>query len=121
MELNDKTLEQLYHYFNDLKGGVDSDGNRITKGEAWRDAWNQLEDAKCEEFAKYLREMPSTNKKYKNAYIEYMTTLHARFTQDFWNQERELIKQGRGTRNWTPDVMQHLLSSSGTFSKGAEK
>ncbi|MCR5600011.1 MAG: hypothetical protein K6G33_04635, partial [Ruminococcus sp.] len=30
--------------------------------------------------------------------------------EDFWNNERELIKQGKGTYNWTPDQQREILN-----------
>jgi hypothetical protein len=41
--------------------------------------------------------------------------------QDFWNNERELIKQGKGTRDWTPEQQLDIMAykQNGTERKNA--
>lgn len=107
MNLNNKTLEELLEYF---KG--------ITTGSDFRDAWNSLKEEKCKAFYDYLKNVPATKKTYPNLRSEYMATLHKQFKSDFWENEIELVKQGKGTRNWTVDEQIEMLRKG--YVKGYE-
>ncbi len=109
MDLNTKTFDELYDYFNNIKSYVDSTGKKITKGEAFRDAWNSLDETKCKNFADYLSKLPSSSANHPNKLSQYMKKLHDQFTLDFWDREIELVKQGKGTRNWTIDEQIEML------------
>lgn len=75
---------------------VDSLGN---KGKTT--AFNALE---VTERTKYLNNMVETER------TNFIDTIRQQAVQDFWNNERELIKQGRGTRDWTPEQMEAILN-----------
>ena len=47
-----------------------------------------------------------------------MATLHKQFKSDFWENEIELVKQGKGTRNWTVDEQIEMLRKG--YVKGYE-
>lgn len=59
------------------------------------DAFNSLSlDARKE----YLEALKAES---KTQYDKFIKDLGDQAVQDFWDNERELIKQGKGTRNWT--------------------
>ena len=93
--LNDKLFEMIENLSTD---------NNFTQQEKLRNIWNSLNEKKCNEFAKYLKD--TDFKKYK----KIMQNLHDQFTKDWWDNERELILQGKGTRNWTTDQQKIILN-----------
>jgi hypothetical protein len=43
-------------------------------------------------------------------YEKFIGKIRDQAVQNFWNHERELIKQGLGTRDWTPEQMEAILN-----------
>lgn len=64
------------------------------------DAFNELS---VEERKQFLQSL--TEDKYK----KFIKEIRTQAAINFWNHERELIKQGLGTREWTPEQMEAIL------------
>lgn len=77
--------------------------------------WNGLSENDCNLFADYLKKIPYKNK--KNYLYEVVDNLHTQFTLDWWDAERELILQGKGTRNWTKAEQDIILNINKTTGK----
>lgn len=43
-------------------------------------------------------------------YEKFIGEIRRQAVIDFWNNERDLIKQGSGTREWTPEQMEAILN-----------
>ena len=46
----------------------------------------------------------------ESQYKKFIKDLNDIAIQDFWDNERELIKKGQGTRNWTTDQQKVILN-----------
>lgn len=111
MDLNNLEMSELFEHFKNIKDYTDTNNNYVTKNEAFRNAWNSLKEAKCSEFAEYLKSVPASKKRYSSAYSEFMGNLHYQFTKDFWSHEIALVMKGKGTRNWTIKEQEELLKN----------
>lgn len=68
------------------------------------DAFNSLSlDARKE----YLEALKAES---KTQYDKFIKDLGDQAVQDFWDNERELIKQGKGTRDWTIEQQQTIMN-----------
>lgn len=68
------------------------------------DAFNSLSlDARKE----YLEVLKTES---KTQYDKFIKDLGDQAVQDFWDNERELIKQGKGTRDWTIEQQQTIMN-----------
>ena len=68
------------------------------------DAFNSLSlDARKEYFEALKAES-------KTQYDKFIKDLGDQAVQDFWDNERELIKQGKGTRDWTIEQQQTIMN-----------
>ena len=68
------------------------------------DAFNSLSlDARKE----YLEVLKAES---KTQYDKFIKDLGDQAVQDFWDNERELIKQGKGTRDWTIEQQQTIMN-----------
>ena len=68
------------------------------------DAFNSLSlDARKE----YLEALKAES---KTQYDNFIKDLSDQAVQDFWDNERELIKQGKGTRDWTIEQQQTIMN-----------
>ena len=68
------------------------------------DAFNSLSlDARKE----YLEALKAES---KTQYDKFIKDLSDQAVQDFWDNERELIKQGKGTRDWTIEQQQTIMN-----------
>ena len=56
--------------------------------------------------------LDSLKKESKAQYDKFVKDLNDIAIQDFWDHERELIKKGYGTRNWTTGQQQIILRIS---------
>ena len=99
--INDNMSNQeLLEYFNNI--GKPKYRN-IT------DSWNSLSIDKRKDFSAFLKTQPS-NKSNKNALEDITSILRKQAVDDFWTHERELVLQGKGSRNWSIDDQNRILN-----------
>lgn len=65
------------------------------------DAFNSLS---IEERKQFLQTLSQTE------YKKFIKDLGDQAVQDYWDNERELVKQGKGTRNWTVEQQNAILN-----------
>lgn len=63
------------------------------------DAFNSLDIAQRKQYLQTLSE---------SEYDKFIKDLGDQAVQDFWDNERELIKQGKGTRDWTVEQSRRM-------------
>lgn len=113
-ELIKKTNEELYEIIK----GLSLDNRRVlwnTVAETDTKRLKSLNDyLKTIKIPKVVQSGKRAGKKYNsNAYREFIQPAIDKTIVEAWDNERTLIKQGKGTRNWTKDEQKIILDSTG--------
>lgn len=92
------TNQEIYEYYKSIPRG--------TRGRTITDHFNSLSIDERKAYTNYLRSLSSGDSE-----LDALTTLlRNQAVQDFWDNERELVKQGKGTRNWTIEQQNVILN-----------
>ena len=87
-----------------LQNFLDSyDNNKFDSIKKMTEEFNKLE---VDERKFFLGELDET--KYKT----FIANIRDQAVDDFWTEERELIKQGNCTRDWTPEQIEYIMNIS---------
>ncbi len=98
--INDNMSNQeLLDYFNNIEK---------PKYRNITDSWNSLSVDKRKDLSNFLKTQPSSGSK-KNALEDITSILRKQAVDDFWTHEKELVLQGKGSRNWSIDDQNRIL------------
>ena len=83
--------------------------------------FNQMSQMKKQDMTHYFNKIPVDVKKgflsflYKKSvddYLDFLDDIRDVAVQEFWTNERELLKQGECTRNWLPEQIESIYNIS---------
>lgn len=118
--INDNmSLEDLTKHFTDIMDNVDGKYTKI-QYRTFTDDWNSLSVSVRQELADYLKDLPGRTKKDKNLLKNFTNILRKQAVDDFYANERELIKRGQGTYNWTKDEQKLILKGETPYTAWGE-
>jgi len=103
------TNQDIYDYYKNIPRG--SRGRTIT------DHFNSLTLEERKSYTDFLKSLSPGDSELDT----FTTLLRNQAVKDFWDNERELVKQGKGTRDWTVEQQKTILNidSNGKESKHA--
>ena len=89
--------------------------------EEFNHLFNQLSQMKKQDMTHYFNKIPVgvkkeflslLNKKSVDVYLDFLDDIRDVAVQEFWTNERELLKQGECTRNWLPEQIESIYNIS---------
>lgn len=98
--------------------------------EEFNHLFNQLSQMKKQDMTHYFNKIPIgvkkeflslLNKKSVDVYLDFLDDIRDVAVQEFWTNERELLKQGECTRNWLPEQIESIYNISNETGASRQK
>ncbi len=91
------TNQEIYDYYKSIPRG--------TRYRTITDHYNSMTVEERKSYVNYLENLPEG----KDKADDFLDILRKQAVQDYWDNERELILDGKCTRDWTPEQIERIL------------